>query len=218
LDADANLVWQKAIGRRDADVGRAATRAAGGGVYVAASTLSLGVGFVDVLLLKVDDSGNILWQRTLGGRQSEAPGAVMEAADGSVVMAGRTSSFGAGADDAWMAAWSPTGEVLWQRALGSAGSETGFALAASDDGHILFAGTSNLLGEGATDWLLARLSADGRVAACDRLADTAAVSIVADAVAIETAATPTDVTATVVEGGGEAWIYEDDAVFVCPDG
>jgi hypothetical protein len=185
---------------------------------VAASTLSLGVGFVDVLLLKVDDSGNILWQRTLGGRQSEAPGAVIEAADGSVVMAGRTSSFGAGADDAWMAAWSPTGEVLWQRALGSAGSETGFALAASDDGHILFAGTSNLLGEGATDWLLARLSADGRVAACDRLADTAAVSIVADAAAIETAATPTDVTATVVEGGGEAWIYEDDAVFVCPGG
>jgi predicted secreted protein len=60
----------------------------------------------DALLIKADAAGNLQWSMPLGGPGEEIGSAVVETADG-YAMAGITSSFGAGAEDAWLVRISP---------------------------------------------------------------------------------------------------------------
>jgi len=60
----------------------------------------------DALLIKTDAVGNLQWSMPLGGPKEEIGSAVVETPDG-YAMAGITSSFGAGAEDAWLVRISP---------------------------------------------------------------------------------------------------------------
>lgn len=57
----------------------------------------------DALVIKVDSSGNELWSMTLGGPADDIGTFIVSCRDGSYMLAGITSSFGAGREDAWLA-------------------------------------------------------------------------------------------------------------------
>ncbi|HTE56218.1 MAG TPA: hypothetical protein VK698_35440 [Kofleriaceae bacterium] len=75
----------------------------------------------DLWAMRVGDAGNVLWSRAIGGADAEAAGglpphdragqplAVTD--EGGLLVAGRTRSFGAGSEDAWLLALSGNGFV-----------------------------------------------------------------------------------------------------------
>jgi predicted secreted protein len=97
--------WNKEFGStRDSyqETANAVTETADQGFAVAGQTEKLGEGSHDFWLIKTDAQGNVLWNQTYGGPESESPCAIVECPDGSYVIAGTTSSFGAGKSDFWL--------------------------------------------------------------------------------------------------------------------
>jgi outer membrane protein assembly factor BamB len=100
-------------------------------------------GFSDTqaCMMKLAPDGEVLIQRSAGGSQLDELVAAVELADGSIVAVGETNSFGAGSHDAWIVNLDSNLNVIWQKTLGGTGNDDAAAVAASDDGGILVAGT-----------------------------------------------------------------------------
>jgi hypothetical protein len=69
------------------DVGSALTSTRDGGYVIAGSTVNLDGGN-DIWLIKVDAFGEVIWNKTIGGRSSENVSSILETADGSLVICG----------------------------------------------------------------------------------------------------------------------------------
>jgi len=92
----------------------------------------LGDNTMDIWLVKVDFSGNIVWKKCFGGSKDEAVFKIFETSDGNLVVFGYTNSFDGdvagnhsipGAHDIWMFKVSSTGNLIWQRCIGGVGDE-----------------------------------------------------------------------------------------------
>jgi len=102
LDPDGNVVWQKSYGRPGSDNGFQIAQTLDGGFVVAGFTESFGAGSADAWVLRLDPSGNVVWQNTYGGPLEDLAISAQPTTDGGVLVAGSTESFGAGASDAWI--------------------------------------------------------------------------------------------------------------------
>jgi hypothetical protein len=94
--------WTRTLGGPMADTPWSLAALADGGVVVAASTQSQGAGSADAWLLNLDRDGAVRWQRTYGGELWDWPGQIAVRPDGGLLMAGYTTSLGAGYEDVWV--------------------------------------------------------------------------------------------------------------------
>jgi hypothetical protein len=107
-----------------------------GSVFVGGVTQTNGG---DAVLLKFSAAGTLLWERTWGGAEADSGSAVATDTDGSVYLAGRTTSFGPSSAGMFIAKFDALGSLAWQRlADNSAGFD---ALAVSPDGSVYGAGS-----------------------------------------------------------------------------
>jgi hypothetical protein len=75
----------------------------------------------DLWVLRIGDTGNVLWSRALGGSDHESAGGtppidrggqpIAVAADGGLLVAAKTRSWGTGAEDAWLLKLTKNGYV-----------------------------------------------------------------------------------------------------------
>jgi predicted secreted protein len=165
LDGSGNILWQKTYGGTGDDSARAIQQTSDGGYVVAGSTTSFGAGGPDAWVLKLDDSGNVLWQKTYGGSFFESANAIQRTPDGGYVIIGSTTSFGVSFSDAWILKLDGIGNVLWQKRYGFGGENTINALQQTSDGGYITANiASNLSAPQAPDtaWVT-RLDSGGSV-------------------------------------------------------
>ena len=85
LDNNGNITWGKAYGGADLDRAWAVQQTSDGGYIIAGRTDSYGAGRADFWLLKLDSNGNITWERTFGGTDSDYAYSVNQTSDGYVV-------------------------------------------------------------------------------------------------------------------------------------
>ncbi|HLP95844.1 MAG TPA: T9SS type A sorting domain-containing protein [Saprospiraceae bacterium] len=94
LDASGDLIWEKTYGGSKDDFSRSIYQTSDGGFIMAGSTNSKdgdvqdNDGGVDFLLIRVDSSGQILWQKTLGGTMGERAYSIAGTKDGGSIVAG----------------------------------------------------------------------------------------------------------------------------------
>ena len=101
LDAEGNVLWQKAVGGIYNDHAKGVEATADGGFVITGETWSSGAGNEDILLVKLDGEGNAAWQRTYGGPASDWGWSVLQTADGGFFLYGTTDTYGAGELDVW---------------------------------------------------------------------------------------------------------------------
>jgi hypothetical protein len=161
-DVDGNVVWNKTYGGAMEDAGRAVALTADNHYVVAGYTNSKGNGDYDFLLLKIDASGNLLWDKTYGGTQSDKAYAIAETTDGYVVV-GDTRSKGAGDNDAWIIKTDLDGNVIWDKTVGGEGFDMPNCGAASNYGGYLAAGFTFSFGNGERDFWLFKIDDQGNL-------------------------------------------------------
>lgn len=163
LDMFGIIEWQKAYGGDGADEGAKILQTEDDGYILGANTDSFGNGKTDILLLKLDASGGMQWQKTFGGEGVEVIAALQPTADGGYIVIGSTDSFGAGKNDIWVLRLNDEGEVQWQKAYGGAEDEHGSSVVETSDGGYLFCGTSASFGSGGKDIWVVKLNGDGTI-------------------------------------------------------
>ena len=83
-----------------------------GGYVVTGNTQSFGAGGNDIVLLKIDEDGNISWQKTYGGNGDDYAYSLNQTApNGGYSIAGRTNSFGTGSSDVLLLKVGSTGGI-----------------------------------------------------------------------------------------------------------
>jgi len=140
LDAHGNIEWQKAYGGSEIDLISSIQQTDDGGYVVTGTTKSFGEGGSDLWVLKLDAEGNVVWQKTYGGSGEDSGGAVRITPDGKYLVAGKTTSFGAGDTDLWVLKLEMNGTVVWQRAYGDLYYEGFSSMDSTSDGGCVIVG------------------------------------------------------------------------------
>jgi hypothetical protein len=100
----------------------------------------------------VESDGSQQWAVTFGGSGADSFGSVQRTSDGGYVLAGVTTSYGAGYYDAWLVKTDGVGNMQWQRTFGTSGEETADAVKQTADGGYIVTG---YFGGGSSDvWLI----------------------------------------------------------------
>jgi hypothetical protein len=116
-NAQGDTVWTRTCGGQGQDLATSVRQTPDGGYIVAGLTESFGAGGHDVYVIKVSAQGDTLWTRTYGGTHDELGYSVQQASDGGFIIAGYTSSFGAGNEDVYFIKTDSLGNVGVQEPL-----------------------------------------------------------------------------------------------------
>jgi hypothetical protein len=209
LDSLGNIVWQKAYsgtynGNPNVfEKGYSIQQTMDGGYVVSGYTRAVSVtgsSGSDAWVLRLDASGEIIWQKAYGdyrdGRD-EAAVSVRQTGNGDYIVAGY--GLWTGNVDYWLFRLDASGKLSWQKAYGDHGHNYATSLQlTADDGYIL-AGNNEGASGGTT---VIKLPPDGSSEAA--LKDTDVVPRTSDALATDTGAIPTDTNAVVTDTSAEA--------------
>jgi hypothetical protein len=160
-DARGEVVWEKTYGGSEQDAGWAVHETAGGGFLVGGFTKSYGAGGFDCLLLRTDAAGELQWKETYGGEQDDRCWALQPTADGGLVLAGETKSFGKGEEDVYLIKLDGSGQEEWSKTFGGEKGDRGFSVVQTGDGGYLVAGQTYSEGAGDRDAYIVKTRPDG---------------------------------------------------------
>jgi uncharacterized delta-60 repeat protein len=162
-DAFGNLQWAKTYGGMFDDLAHSVQRTSDGGYILAGYTYSFGAGYWDIFLIKTDANGNVQWAKTYGGTSDDWAYSVQQTSDGGYIVAGWTSSFGAGSSDIFLIKTDAFGNVQWAKTYGEAGNDVAYSVQRTSDGGYIVAGYTGSFGAGGSDFFLIKTNAFGNL-------------------------------------------------------
>lgn len=141
LDNNGNLQWKKCYGGSGNDSAYAVIQTPDNDFLVAGSSasadgdLTANSGMSDGWIFKVDNTGNLLWQKSIGGADLDQFKAIVYNSDTSFTLTGFSRSSTStvngnnGNKDLWLIKIKDnTGDILWSKGFGGSNDEQGFSI------------------------------------------------------------------------------------------
>lgn len=144
------IEWQNTITGNDYDILSSIDQTSDGGYILVGQSNSNALydkeenclGIIDYWIIKLDASGNIVWQNTIGGNQVDAPSVVRQTNDGGYIVGGYTyssengdvSEIGLGGPDIWIVKLNVEGTIEWQNTIGGSNNDLLTSIEQTSDG------------------------------------------------------------------------------------
>ena len=144
-DSNGETLWEKTLVGGDRYYGHSVQQTTDGGYIVTGlKHIFVETGIYptkeDVYLIKTDSNGNMLWEKTIGGSDSDMGNCVQQTSDGGYIILGSTYSYGAGNEDVYLIKTDPNGNTLWERTFGSSEWDFATSIQQTSDGGYIIAG------------------------------------------------------------------------------
>ncbi|MBP8132456.1 MAG: PKD domain-containing protein [Candidatus Hydrogenedentes bacterium] len=163
-DSSGNRVWDRTYGGEADDAAGALTATSDGGLFIAGTTQAEAGANPDLLLVRTDPEGGVVWSRVIGGDGLEQVNAAIETAGGGFALAGATTTDSMGARDALLLWIDASGSDFWTRTFGGTLDDTFRDLLQTENGGYLLTGGSGSFGEGLVDaYVVATDAAGGEI-------------------------------------------------------
>jgi hypothetical protein len=159
--AAQDTLWTRAYGGAANDLAYSVFQMDDGGFMICGGTESFGAGSWDVYILRTDGNGDTVWTRTYGGPDYDIVWELDRTADGHFILAGETSSFGAGDRDVYILKIDSQGDTVWTRTYGGTGFDRGTGVTVTSDGRYAVSGRTASFGAGDSDAYLVMVDTDG---------------------------------------------------------
>lgn len=141
IDSIGNQQWSKAYGDASFDYAEDVLQTSDGGYIITGGYIEPVVPFEgDVLLVKTDSAGNLLWTKAYGGAEFDIAEYVRETPDQGYIIAARTFSFGVGDRDIYLIKTDSTGNLLWSKTYGGLYYDGGWSVELIADSGYFVAG------------------------------------------------------------------------------
>ncbi|GAA4767989.1 MULTISPECIES: T9SS type A sorting domain-containing protein [Flavobacterium] len=174
------LEWKKNYGGSDLDSLLEIIKTSDGGYIMTGETYSSNLpnyhGSSDVLVVKTDSTGNLIWQKCFGGSNWDYSSSIIEASDGNFIIGASTQSFNhdvtsnhGGYFDFWVLKINPLGTILWQKTYGGSNGEQISNIIETTDGNYIAIGLSDSTNgdltsnNGGRDFWLVKISESGNL-------------------------------------------------------
>ncbi len=162
LGADLKEKWRKFFGGKEDENAYSIQLTRDGGFIIGGDTSSFGSGKNDLYLIKLDSAGNEQWSKAFGGDDVEYCNAAIQTADGGYILAGESSTGGAGMVDAILLKTDADGKELWTKMYGGHMYDSARKVVQTSDGGYVLLGATSSMGEGNYDVYLLKTDAAGK--------------------------------------------------------
>lgn len=181
LNNSGDLTWETNLGGSSDEAANSIQQTTDGGYIVAGFSdsndqdISGDTSFADFWIVKLDESGNLVWETNYGGSSAEEATSVAQTLDGGYIVAGFTGSSDGdvggnnGGLDYWVLKLDTEGVLVWETSLGGSGFDIAQSVEQTGDGGYIVGGYSesvdgNVAGNyGENDYWIVKLDALGNL-------------------------------------------------------
>ena len=156
IDNEGELDWSNTFGGSQNDNGLSVISTNDAGFAITGMTRSLGDSNGDVWLIKVNSNGEMEWERTYGGDDTEYGRTIQQTVDGGYIIIGQIESFALGYNDAYLIKTDSQGNEIWSQTFGGQGTDQGRQVVNTLDEGYLISGYTDSFGTlgGFNFWLV----------------------------------------------------------------
>ena len=152
VNKNGDFEWERSFGGTGIDQSHDIVKTNDGAYAIIGNTFSADTqvsknnGESDIWLVKFDDSGDLLWEKSYGGPAFDAAHSVSIANDGGFIISGNSKSFGGdlisnfGENDLWIIKTDTEGNIKWQSTIGGTNLDFGYDAFETADGSLIFVG------------------------------------------------------------------------------
>jgi len=159
--APGDTLWTRTFGGTNLDEGWSVQQTFDGGYIITGLTESYGAEKKDILLIRTNAEGDAQWTGTFGGGEDDGGTSVQQTTDSGYIIAGYTSSFGAGSVDALLIKTDSLGSQMWQKTFGSWCSDGARYVQQTADGGYIITGWTWSYGTTMGDLWLVKADSQG---------------------------------------------------------
>jgi len=152
-DENGLMQWNKTFGEFYDDIAYSSQQTNDGGYIVCGYKSSFGTGYEDFWLVKTDPNGNMAWNKTYGGENSDYAYFVQQTNDNGYIIAGSTYSSST-EFDVWIVRTDSSGNMQWNKTYGGLLDEEAYAIRQASDGGYIIAGFTDSLSYNRDIWLI----------------------------------------------------------------
>ncbi|MEO8088321.1 MAG: choice-of-anchor J domain-containing protein [Bacteroidota bacterium] len=159
LDSAWNILWSKCYGGSNDEDGRFITSASDSEFIIGATTqsndgdVSSSLGGSDYWIFKIDNVGNVIWEKSLGGSQNDILQGMIRNRISEWTMIGYSASHDGnvsgshdtilGVDDIWVVQVDSGGNFQWQKCFGGTREDIGNGIIQDFDNGFIICGTTS---------------------------------------------------------------------------
>ncbi len=168
-DSSGDTVWTQTYGDTGYEEANSVQRTTDGGYIITGynnGVFNEEYGYVrpgDIWLIKTDDGGNLLWEKTYGTPEDEYEEGmcVRQTSDGGYIIVGETQSFAPGMKALWLLKTDAEGDTAWSRVYGGEIWDRGECVQETEDGGYILLGSTSSFATGIQDFWLLKTDAQG---------------------------------------------------------
>ncbi|MGZ3866900.1 MAG: T9SS type A sorting domain-containing protein [Bacteroidia bacterium] len=160
-NSSGDTLWTRVYGGTTDSYCYTVIQTSDNGYAITGYTDCFGAGGTDFYLVKTNSTGDTLWTKTYGSANDDYSYGIDQTSDGGYIIAGTTSGVGGSDPDILLIKTNGSGDTLWTKTFGGAGSDNGFSVAQTSDGGYIIGGTTSSFGNGIYDAYLIKTDANG---------------------------------------------------------
>jgi len=160
-DNNGDTLWTKTYGGTNDEYSYSVKQTNDGGFIITGKIGIYETSHFDVYLIKTNTNGDTVWTRNFGGEGYDVGSSVVQTTDGSFIIIGQTSSYGAGGNDIYLIKTESYGDTVWTKTFGGADSERGFSIQETQDNGYIMCGVTASFGIGINDVYLIKTDING---------------------------------------------------------
>ncbi len=154
LDSQGTIEWSKYYGGSFTDSPFDAIQTNDGEYIIVGSSdsddvdITNNIGDYDFWVIKISNSGAIIWEKNFGGTQIDEARGIVDSGDGNFLIIGDTRSSdiqisnNKGAADLWLIKITPSGNLIWEKTFGGSSFDAGRSISKTNNNNFIISGSS----------------------------------------------------------------------------
>jgi len=176
ISSNGTVEWSKVLGGFGQEIGYAIQELDNGDFIICGTSIGTdsdfltNYGHTDIVLIKINQSGTLLFKKNLGGSDNDFCRDLIKTNDGNLILAASSASSNFditenfGNSDFWIVKIDTSGTILWQKTLGGSSNETCYSILQTNDLGYIICGESmsNIVGNyGSSDAFIVKINSAG---------------------------------------------------------
>jgi len=155
--------WAKTIGGKQPDYGYDLAVDLNGNIIVVGYQASYSHGNYDIIVIKFDSWGEIIWQKVIGGADDDRANAIKIDSMNNIYVVGLEKSQSNGNSDCFVFKLNTAGELQWQKAIGGTSGDSSLDLTIGINNDIYVIGGQASSTHGSFDFAIIKMDSSGEI-------------------------------------------------------